>query len=62
MMQHIKQGMELGDVLDLIYQRQNTKHAEGHVGILTNKLATRTDIYVDALFIAFGRFLHPELF
>lgn len=62
MMKLIREGKELGEVLDILMKRENVKQAEGHVGILTNKTVTRTDIYRDGLIIALGRFLHPELF
>ena len=61
-MTHVLQGKELGDVIDLLNGRSNIKQQEGHVGVLTNKLVSRTDIYLDAVIIALGRFLHPEMF
>lgn len=62
MMKYIREGKELGEALDLMHNRTNIKQQEGHVGILTNTIVTRTDIYKDAAIIALGRFLHPELF
>ena len=62
MMDKIHQGIELGDVIDLIFKTKNAKQAEGHFGLMTNNTVTRTDGYVQGICMAFSRFLHPELF
>ena len=62
MMDKIYQGIELGEVIDLIFKTKNAKQAEGHFGLMTNNTVTRTDGYVQGICMAFSRFLHPELF
>lgn len=62
MMKHIFEGMELGSVDDLLFKRKNSKQAEGHFGIMTDKLLTRTQAYRAAVISALARFLHPEVF
>lgn len=58
----IKQGKELGEAIDVIFNRVNSKQAEGHFGLMTNNAITRSDGYMQAVCLAFTRFLHPELF
>lgn len=62
MMKHIFQGMELGSVDDMLFSRKNSKQAEGHFGIMTDKHLTRTQAYRDAVISALSRFMHPEVF
>jgi inosine/xanthosine triphosphatase len=61
-MQHIRKGEELGNIIDVLFNRNNVKQAEGHFGLMTNNAVTRTDGYVHAVCLAFSRFLHPEIF
>jgi inosine/xanthosine triphosphatase len=61
-MKEIRQGKELGDVIDTIFKRKNAKQAEGHFGLMTNNAVTRTSGYTDAVCLALARFLHPHLF
>ncbi|MDD5703551.1 MAG: inosine/xanthosine triphosphatase [Dehalococcoidales bacterium] len=62
LMAMIQEGKELGDVSDHFFQTTESKRGQGHTGLRTNNLITRTDIYKDALLSALSRFLHPELF
>lgn len=55
-------GMELGHANDVIFKQNNSKHASGHFGLMTDNAITRTRAYEDAVFCALGRFLHPEIF
>jgi inosine/xanthosine triphosphatase len=58
----IKQGLELGDVVDHFFKTSNAKQNEGHFGLMTNRLITRTSGYRDGVIMALVRFLHPNLF
>ena len=62
MMTLIKNGEELGNVDDIFFKRSNSKHAEGHFGLMTNAAITRESSLKDAVFTALSRFLHPEFF
>jgi inosine/xanthosine triphosphatase len=62
MMQHIREGEELGQVLQRFTDIENIKQKEGHFGIMTDNAITRTDGYVHGVILALSRFLHPELF
>jgi inosine/xanthosine triphosphatase len=62
MMELIKGGMELGDVNDVIFEGTNTKHGQGHFGLMTGNVITRMDVYQDGIVMALARFIHPRLF
>jgi len=62
LMQLIRQGKELGEVIDLLSHTKNSKHQGGHFGFMTNNVVTRTIGYRDGIIAALSRFLHPELF
>lgn len=62
MMALIHQGQELGQAVDHFFQQENSKQADGHFGLMTNKAITRTSGYVDGVVMALVRFLHPHLF
>jgi inosine/xanthosine triphosphatase len=57
----IKQGKELGYVVDELFNTVNAKHNDGHFGLMTNQAITRTSGYRDGVIMALVRFLHPEL-
>lgn len=58
----ILHGMELGHANDIVFKQNNSKHSNGHFGLMTNDAITRTSAYQNAVFCALGRFLHPEVF
>jgi len=62
MMKFVHKGIELGDACDIVFERKNTKHAEGQFGLMTNKHITRTSGYVDGVVIALASFINPGLF
>ena len=62
MIKMIKKGMELGDVGDKLFNKKNSKQAEGHFGLMTNGVVTRKDGYTQAVVMALSRFIHPEVF
>jgi inosine/xanthosine triphosphatase len=62
MMHLIKQGMELGHVNDKLFGLENSKHGDGHFGLMTNGAITRTDGYRDGVIAALARFIKPEVF
>ena len=61
-MDYIRQGKELGEVDDIIFQKGNTKQGEGHFGLMTNNHVTRTRGYKDGVIMGLARFIHPHLF
>jgi len=58
----LKQGQELGDVMDKLFNTENIKQKGGAIALLTNGGATRESIYTQALTLAMAPFLHPELY
>lgn len=55
-------GRELGDVVDELTGRRDTKRKEGAVGIFTRGVLTREDITADSVVLALIPFLNEELY
>ncbi len=55
-------GMELGAADDVVFQRTNSKQANGAIGILTGDVIDRTSYYVDAVVLALIPFKNLELY
>jgi inosine/xanthosine triphosphatase len=62
MMDMVEQGLELGDICDILFQKQNSKQINGFFGLMTNDVITRTKAYTDGVIAALARFLQPTLF
>ncbi|MFT2089681.1 inosine/xanthosine triphosphatase [Paraglaciecola sp. 2405UD69-4] len=60
--QALKNGEELGHVMDRLFATDNVKQKEGAIGLLTNKLATRESVYTLATTLAMAPFINPELY
>jgi|GEM_PF-181868 len=62
LMELVHQGIELGIANDMVFKTVNSKHAEGHFGLMTKNAITRTSGYRDGVISALSRFVHPDLF
>lgn len=60
--QALKDGEELGDVMDRFFNTQNVKQKQGAIGLLTNGLATRESVYRQAILLAMAPFMNPDLY
>jgi inosine/xanthosine triphosphatase len=58
----VLRGEELGPVMDEVSGRSESKKSLGAVGILTNGLFTRADLWQGPVACALMPFLHPELY
>ena len=58
----IKKGKELGNVIDELTKRENTKQKEGAIGILTRGKIDRKNLYIPAVICALIPFLNEDLF
>ena len=58
----IQQGMELGEADDIVFGDSNSKQKSGAVGLLTNDIIDRTQLYVPAITLALIPFQNPELY
>lgn len=56
------QGAELGDVMDVIMNQQNTKQKHGAIGFFTNGVMNRKELYIEGLKVAIIPFLHKEMY
>ena len=55
-------GMELGDADDVVFERNNSKQANGAVGLLTGDVITRASLYAHAVVLALIPFRNTELY
>jgi len=58
----VRQGVELGEADDLIFSRNNSKQANGAVGLLTGDVIDRARLYVPAVVFALIPFKNPDLY
>ncbi len=58
----VEKGMEIGEIDDMVFKRKNSKHEEGHFGLMTKSALTRELAYVDGVISALVRFINPQLF
>ncbi len=52
----------LGSLLDRRLGRKDVKRAEGYIGVVTNKILTRSSLYVDAVILACVPFINTPFF
>ncbi|NSW53633.1 MAG: inosine/xanthosine triphosphatase [Anaerolineae bacterium] len=55
----VRQGKELGEADDIVFQRSNSKQSNGAVGLLTNDRMNRTELYEHAILLALIPYLQP---
>ncbi|AKQ47508.1 inositol monophosphatase [Rufibacter radiotolerans] len=60
--QLVAEGMELGHANDQIFSQVNSKQKGGAVGILTQGMLDRQELYVQAVLLALVPFKSPELY
>ncbi len=58
----IREGMELGEADDKVFQTTNSKQGNGAVGILTNGVINRLDYYQQAVSLALIPFLNKNFY
>ena len=60
--EELLKGTELGDVMDNLIGKKNTKEKQGAVGYFTNGVMDRKRYYVDGLLVALIPFLNTDLY
>lgn len=60
--EELKSGIELGDVMDKIQNQENTKQKHGAIGYFTNGIMNRKELYIEGLKVAVVPFLHKRMF
>ena len=61
-LEKLKTGKELGDVMDEVFSTENIKQKGGAIGLLTQHLLTRSSVYHQALILALIPFMNQEHF
>ncbi|WP_347838657.1 inosine/xanthosine triphosphatase [uncultured Draconibacterium sp.] len=60
--EYIKEGYELGEANDIVFNQVNSKQKSGAVGLLTNGKVSRTVLYKQAVELALIPFLNHKLY
>jgi inosine/xanthosine triphosphatase len=60
--QLVREGIELGEADDRFFGRSNSKQQDGAIGILSDGVVTRLDLYKPAVVFALLPFIHPEFY
>lgn len=58
----VKGGLELGEADDQVFNRDNSKQGSGAVGLLTNGLVDRKELYKQAVLLGLIPFIKPDLY
>ncbi len=58
----VKEGKELGEADDIIFNQHNSKQAGGAIGILTKNVIDRTQYYAEAVVLALIPFKNTDLY
>ncbi len=58
----IRQGKELGEADDIVFGRSNSKQENGAVGLLTDNVIDRTQLYEHAMILALIPFKNESLY
>jgi inosine/xanthosine triphosphatase len=58
----VRQGMELGEADDRVFERHNSKQTNGAIALLTGDVIDRTALYVPAVVFALIPFKNPDLY
>ena len=58
----VRQGIELGEADDRFFGRSNSKQQDGAIGILSDGVVTRLDLYKPAVVFALLPFVHREFY
>lgn len=58
----INEGKELGEADDILFERKNSRQANGAVGILTSNVVDRTSYYMEAVVFALIPFKNKSLY
>lgn len=58
----VRQGIELGEADDLVFNRDDSKRKDGAIGILSGGVVDREALYTHAVLLALVPFRQPELY
>ncbi len=58
----VREGAELGDVIDALFDVHLSKQSAGAIGLLTEGFVSRTDAFADLVAMACAPFLRPDLY
>lgn len=59
---HVRDGKELGEADDIVFNRKNSKQGDGTIGKLTGGLIDRTAYYEHPAILALSPWANPEIY
>ena len=62
LIQLIKEGKELSHAVDVLFEKNNSGHQNGCIGILTHNVLDRTSYYTEAVILALIPFVNRDLY
>ena len=60
--QELKSGLELGEVIDTLTNQKNSKQKGGAIGYFTQNVMTRQILYESGIIVALVPFLNEKLY
>lgn len=60
--QLVRQGKELGEANDIVFNRSNSKQSDGAIGLLTGNVIDRTKLYEHGVIMALVSFKNIDLY
>jgi len=60
--EHVRNGIELGEADDIVFEQSDSKRKNGAIGILTGNVITRAGLYEHAAIMALIPFLQADLY
>jgi non-canonical (house-cleaning) NTP pyrophosphatase len=60
--ERMRAGEELGDIIDDLFARKDSKRQTGAVGLLTEGAVSRTDAFADLVAMACAPFLNRDIY
>ena len=58
----VREGKELGEADDLVFNRKNSKQSDGAIGLLTGNVIDRSQLYEEAVILALIPFKNVEMY
>lgn len=58
----VREGKELGDANDSVFEKENSKQANGAIGLLTGDIIDRTQLYQHGVLMALVPFRNPDFY
>jgi non-canonical (house-cleaning) NTP pyrophosphatase len=58
----VREGKELGEANDIVFDKENSKQVNGAIGLLTGDIIDRTQLYQHGVLMALVPFRNPDFY